>query len=245
MGGVLGLVLAFVLPVKWEANALLRIGKLASTAIEPPLQVVDQLKSKSFLNAVLKNLGRTTAEDDASTNLFRDCFKAKVEKSELITLTLKSRSADEVRLLLNAVIIDLKNKHSKLTESTISRQFKDLEAIDLSLKLAKAEVERIIKALDGHFDALNDKDFPPVALLSSVLLARDTEIKDLSERKSILQDQLSPERTYATDILGDIEVSTNPVFSNIMLFAVAGLFIGLLLGMLLTMLKSMGSRRQV
>lgn len=247
IGGVLGLTLAFVLPAQWEGNTLIRIGQLGNaggvgTAIEPPLQVVDRIKQKSFQNDVLKSLGISTDEDDVNAELFRDSLKVKLEKSELINLSLKGRSPDEVKQHMDAVVSELKNIHVRMSAPTINRWNQELEWIGQELKQANTDAERLAKSLGGQSDSLNDKNFSQAALLSNVLIAREGELRSFHDRKRMLEERLSPERTFATNVLGRIEVSQKPVFPKKSLFVIAGSVMGLLLGALLSILRSFGSR---
>jgi hypothetical protein len=255
MGGVLGLTLAFVLPAQWEGNASIRIGQLGNTgnagnegevgsAIEPPLQVVDRIKNKSFKNDVLKSLGLSTDEDDANAKLFRDTLKVKLEKSRLISLSLRGKSPDEVKLHMNAVVNELKNIHVRMSESTINRWHQEQEYIEQELKEANAEVERLAKSLVGQSDSLNDRNFSQAALLSNVLIGREGELLSFHDRKRMLEERLSPERTFATDVLGRIEISQEQVFPKKSIFIIAGSVMGLLLGVLLS-LRFVGSRSGV
>jgi hypothetical protein len=247
IGGVLGLALAFIPPSEWEAKALVRIGQYgnagaAGAAIEPPLQVIDRVKYKSFQNDVLKSLGISTGEDDANAELFRDTLKVKLEKSELINLSLRGRSPDEVKLHMNAVVNELKNIHVRMSGPSINRWKQELESIEQELKQANTQAERLARSLGGQSDSLNDKNFSQAALLSNILIAREGELRSFRDRKRMLEERLSPERTFPTDVLGRIEASQKPVFPKKSLFTVAGLGIGLFLGVLLSMLRSVGSR---
>ncbi|MGZ5029201.1 MAG: hypothetical protein ACXV8I_01205 [Methylobacter sp.] len=247
IGSVLGLALAFVLPAQWEANALIRIGQLsnagsAGNSIEPPLQVVDRIKNKSFQNDVLKNLGMVTDEDNPSANLFRNSLKVKLEKSELINLSLRGKSVDEAKQHMDAVVNELRNIHVRMSESTINRWHQELESIEHELKQANTDAERLAKSLAGQSDLLNDKNFSQAALLSNILIAREGELRSFRDRKRMLEERLSPERTFASNVLGRVEVAQEPVFPKKSLFMVAGLVIGLILGVLLSMLRSVGSR---
>ena len=247
IGGVLGLVIAFALPAKWEANAIIRVGQFGKVevkgeAIEPPLQVVDRIKNKSFQNDVLKSLGLATDEDEPDAKLFRDTLKVKLEKSELINLSLRGMSADEAKQNMSAVVKELKNIHIRMSAPTVSRWHQELESIELELKKASNEADRLAKSLGGQSDALSDRNFSQAALLSNILIAREVELRSFRDRKRVLEEQLSPERTFPTDVMGRIEVSEKPVFPKKSLFTLAGLFIGLLLGLLLSILWSTGSR---
>jgi LPS O-antigen subunit length determinant protein (WzzB/FepE family) len=247
IGGVLGLALAFVLPAQWEGNTLIRIGQLGDaggvgSAIEPPLQVVDRIKNKSFQNDVLKNLGMIIDEGDSDANLFRDTLKVKLEKSELIRLSLRGKSLDEVKLHIDAVVNELKNIHVRMSVPTVNRWHQELEFIEQELKHANAEAERLAKLLGGQSDALNDRNFSQAALLSNILIAREGELRGFHDRKRMLEERLSPERTFATNVMGRLDASQRPVFPKKSLFTIAGSVMGLFLGVLLSILRSFGSR---
>jgi len=247
IGAALGLALAFILPAKWEANALIRVGQLGfvgivANPIEPPLQLVDRIKNTSFQNDVLRSLGVDTGEDDSDAKLFRDTLKVKLEKSELINLTLRGMSPDEAKLNMSAVVNELKAIHLRMSVPTTHRWHQELALIESELKHAKTEAEQLAKSLGAGAALLNDRNFPQAALLSNILIAREGELRSFRDRKLMLEEQLSPERTFATDVLGRVHVSTDPVFPKKPLFAVAGLVMGLLLGVLLSTLKSIGSR---
>lgn len=247
IGGVLGWAIAFALPAKWEANALIRVGQLGfvgiiANPIEPPLQLVDRIKNTSFQNDVLRSLGVDTGEDDSDAKLFRDTLKVKLEKSELINLTLRGMSPDEAKLNMSAVVNELKAIHLRMSVPTTHRWHQELALIELELKHAKTEAEQLAKSLGAGAALLNDRNFPQAALLSNILIAREGELRSFRDRKLMLEEQLSPERTFATDVLGRVQVSTDPVFPKKSLFAVAGLVMGLLLGVLLSILRPVASR---
>jgi hypothetical protein len=246
IGSVLGLAIAFIQPLEWEAKALIRTGQLGiaggeENAIEPSLQTVDRVKSKSFQNDVLKNLGISTDEDDVDAELFRNSLKVKLEKSELINLSLRANSPDEVKQHMDAVVSELKNIHVKMSEPSVKRWHQELELVEQELKQVSTEAERLAKSLGGQSDSLNDRNFSQAALLSNVLIAREGELRVFRDRKRMLEDSLSPERTFSTNVLGRIEVSPRPVFPKKSLFVMVGLIMGLLLGVLLSILR-FGSR---
>ena len=246
LGGILGLIIAFSIAPQWEATALLRVGQLGSTgstgstgsAIEPSLQVVDRIKNKSFQNDVLKNLGLSTREDDGAANGFRGALKVKLEKSDLIALSIRGSSQSEAKNNLSAVIAEVKKIHSQMLRPSIKRLEQELAAIEQTLKKTNAESERLVKSLDGRTDTLSDKSFSQAALLSNILLVRESELNNARDRKQNLEEALSPERTFSTKEIGRVEVTEKPVYPKKSIFAILGTFIGLLLTLLWVLLKS-------
>ncbi len=249
-GGILGLVIAFSIPAQWEATALLRIGQLgnagnAGNAIEPTLQVVDRIKNRSFQNDVLKNLGLSTSENDKLAKNFRDTLKVKLEKSDLVNLAIRGFSPETAKQNMNAIINEIESIHNKMLDPTVHRWQQELGSIQLELDQANAKQERLEKSLNVQTGSLNEKNFSQAALLSNILLAREAAFKNLRDRKRMLEEQLSPARTFSTKIIGRVEISEKPVYPKKSLFGLSGSFFGLILSLLLCTFKSLRSNKGI
>ena len=82
-----------------------------------------------------------------------------------------------------------------------------------------------------------EKNFLKKALISNTLLVRDIEIQYYRERKHVLEEQLSPERTFPTEILGNIIASKEPVSPKKTLIVFAGAILGLILAFIFIIIK--------
>lgn len=242
IGAIFGGGVAFSVSPQWEASALVRVGQLGNVGrlgnVEPPLQIVDRIKSKSFQNDVLKRL--ELVDDDAK--LFRKTLKVKLEKSELISLALRGGAVDAVKLHMNAVVNKLKEEHGRISAPTISRLRQELATIELELKLTSVESERLKKMLDGA-DSVSEKVFLQAILVSNLRLAREDELRTFRDRKRELEEQLSLERTFPTDVMGKIEVLSEPVYPKKTLFIMVGLFMGLFLGIFVSVVRATCCKR--
>ena len=253
LGIVLGLCAALLLPTEWEATALIRVGQsgnadktlnsIQPVLVEPALQVVDRIKNISFQKEVMKKIGLSQNEDDDKNKLFRNSLKAKLEKSDLISINIRGLSADSAKLHLDTVVNQLKSIHSKMLAPTINRWRQEFAAIELELKVTNADLQRLTKSLDGSSKSLNPSSFAQAALLSNIIIARGGELRGFRERKLILEEMLSPERTFVTAVIGQIEVSNKAVYPKKSFFAIAGLIIGLFLGVVLSIFGSIGHSR--
>ena len=248
LGAVVGLVLAYAMPAQWEASALVRIGQLGASGssgssgslIEPALQVVDRIKNISFQKSVLNRLGTINGENSTNVKTFNSSLKVKLEKSELISISLDSYSPEDAKAYLEAVIEELKNIHTRMSESAINRWNQELVSTEEAIKKDIDESNSLNKSLK-ELNA-SEKKFPEMLLKSNILLlhelARERELQFYLERKFLLQEQLSSERTFATEVLGQVEVSGVPVFPKKPLFALAGIILGLILGVLLSIINA-------
>ena len=245
LGVIVAVVIAVLLPKQYEAKALIKIGQIGNNSpnglpIEPGLQVVDRIKSQSFQDAVLVALGVSTEDDDdVLVQQFRKNLKVKLEKSELLSLNLKALSRAEAVLIMQEVFNQLNMTHNKLLYPTVSRLKLELDSVNNELKLADVESKQLMKALETQSDKITDTKFSQTVLLNSLRMSKDQEYRSFRDTKRLLEEKLSPERTFATHVLGKVEVSKKPIFPKYGIFAVAGLFLGLVLSLVYIAIKSL------
>lgn len=248
MGGALGLAVAFVLPARWEAVALLRVAQLGvaqlggSAPVELPLRVVERVKQKSFEDDVLRRMGFSPDESSPKSSLLRDGLKVKVEKSDLVGVRVRGASPDEAARFADAVIAELASVHARMAEPTLQRWRGEIEEIDVELKRGGREIGRLSGLLERQSGATQTAALSQ-AVLSNILLSRETELRGFRERKRALQEQLSPERTFPTASFGRVDISAQPASPKKALFVAAGLMIGVFVGVLLSVLRHGGVRR--
>ena len=239
VGAFFGLILTFIIPKQYQATALVKIGQLgnigsAGIPIESSLQVLDRIKSRSFQDDVLGALKIETIDDDNSlVKRFRETLIIKLEKSDLITLSVKALSRKEAQRQLVAVVIQLNIAHNKISNPTITRLNLELDSIKNDLKFAEFESKRIANLLEVQADSVTDKKFSQVALLSSLHMSLESEIRSFNDSKRLLEERLSVERTFPTHVLGRVEVTRKAVFPKKTIFVPIGAFLGLLLGIIL------------
>ena len=245
LGVVFALIIAVLLPKQYEARALIKIGQIGNNSpngfpIEPGLQVVDRIKSQSFQDAVLIALGVSVDDDDdVLVKQFRKNLKVKLEKSELLSLNLKALSRAEAAVIMQEVVNQLNITHNKLLYPTVSRLKLELDSVSNELKIADIESKQLMKALETQSDKITDTKFSQTVLLNSLRMSKDQEYRSFRDNKRLLEEKLSPERTFATHVLGKVEVSKKPVFPKYGIFAVTGLLLGLILGFLAIAIKSL------
>lgn len=245
LGVTLALIIAVLLPKQYEAKALIKIGQIGSLdtnalPIEPGLQVVDRIKSQSFQDTVLEALGVSTEdEDDKLVKQFRKNLKVRLEKSELISLSLNAISRTVAAVNMQEVINQLNITHNRLLLPTVTRLKLELDSINNELKLADIESKQLMKTLETQSDKITDTKFSQTVLLNSLRISKEEEYRSFKDTKRMLEEKLSPERTFATHVLGKVEVSKKPVFPKYSLFILAGVFIGLIMSFLYIAIKGL------
>ena len=233
-GVVLAAIIAFLLPKQYEVKALVKVGQLGSVStvglpIEPGLQVIDRIKSQSFQDDVLKELKISVDDDDSKlVKQFRNNLQVKLEKSELLTISLKALSKADALTGMQEVVNQLNAVHKKMSYPTIARLKLELDSVNNELLKADNEAKQLTKILQMQSDKLTDLKFSQTVLLNSIRISKEQDYRNFRDTKRMLEEKLSPERTFATQVLGRIQVSKKPVFPNYNLFIAAGLLLGLM-----------------
>lgn len=233
LGLAIGGLLVVLLPKQFEATALVKIGEIANinaagSAIESSLQVVDRIKSRSFQDDVLNTLGISTDDDDSAlVKQFRTSLKIKLEKSELISLSVNANSRAQANALMQGVVNQLNTVHYKMSYPTITRLKLELDSANNEIKLADEESKKFSKVLDTQSENVTDMKFSQTVLLSNIRMSKAQEYRNFRDNKRMLEEKLSPERTFPTHVLGRVEVSKKPAFPKYSMFIPAGLFLGL------------------
>lgn len=249
IGVAIALILAVLLPKQYEAKALIKIGQIGNVntnglPIEPSLQVVDRIKSQSFQDTVLEALGISTEDDDDRlVKQFRKNLVVKLEKSELISLSLKALSRAEAVTIMQEVIKQLNITHNSMLLPTVSRLKLELDSVNYEIKLADIESKQLLKTLETQSDKITDTKFSQTVLLNSLRISKDQEYRSFKDTKRILEEKLSPERTFATHVLGKVEVSKKPVFPKYSIFIPIGLLLGLLASLLYILVRGVNLKR--
>jgi uncharacterized protein involved in exopolysaccharide biosynthesis len=238
IGGALGLAVAFALPAQWEASALIRVGQLEGFPVETLPRVVDRVTQNSFKDDALKRMGVSPDESDPKTGLLLSSLKVKIDKSDLIGVRVRSTNPDDAIRFVDALIAELADMHVKVAEPTRQHRQDRVEEINMESRRLDSEIERLNGSLVKATREFSAANFSQVALMSSVLLAREVELRVFQEHKRALQELLSPAKTFPTSSFGRAEASEQPVFPKKSLFAASGLVIGLLMGVLLSLWRS-------
>ena len=157
----------------------------------------------------------------------------------MISLSSKAISRAEAAVIMQEVINQLNITHNSMLLPTISRLKLELDSINNELKLADMESKQLMKTLEMQSDKITDTKFSQTVLLNSLRISKDQEYRSFKDTKRILEEKLSPERTFATHVLGKVEVSKKPVFPNYSLFILAGVFLGLIMSFLYIAIKGL------
>ena len=83
-----------------------------------------------------------------------------------------------------------------------------------------------------------------VVMLTNVMWL-SLQLRDLNTRAAELEEQLSSQRTYATSLFADVQVSGGPVWPRRKLIVVLAVLIGTVLGIVFALILYAGGRARV
>lgn len=225
------LLVTIILRPTWEASTILEIGHVWQTGqtqqlpIEPVTNVVSRMLYPPFAIGALSYANVKPDELEEVQAVYLGTLKVTpVKGAELIVVKLRAHSAELARNLIQGSIANLQKVHSEMMSITIDRNNKQIQILTKDIHDTSSEIELLRKKLLANhnwntFDA---------TLSAAVLQNKSTELRDMIQRKLLLDEQVNPLRTYTTRAVGDVYVSGGPVSPNKSLIIGLAMLLGLL-----------------
>jgi hypothetical protein len=247
LGG--GITLLALLSPVWESAGTILVGEVGRLTegvvvaekyhIEPPGRAAERLKLRAFMDAVLTTLQIPTDEDNGRARLYRETLKVKLlPGTDLIEFKVRGYSREDAERLAKATIDRLQIIHTKLAEPTITHLRLQLEYVQSQIQKITAEQAELQKTAGLKEQAGPGSRFAENVLLAEVLLTKGKELRDFEARKLALEEQLSPQRTYPTALLGDIFVPVKQSAPNKLSLWGLSIIVGLVAGVLAAFLAN-------
>jgi len=242
VGAVIAYALAFVWPPKWEAVVQIRPGQIASTVaaptpLESPARIVERLNSKTFGETIKTRLGYATGGKDPRGKLIDDTLKATVaDRASLVSLKIEGMSREDARLSAEAVIAQLAEVHDPMFRPTVDRLKQQRRETQADIERIAAERDRIVSTMPVEQQASRASErFSESVLIGNLVNIRDSELRTLRDRAAMIDEQLSPERTYPTGAIDRVFVPDRPSFPRKSIHAVIGAILGAMAGGILAL----------
>lgn len=234
---------------QWESSAVVQVGQVGqaevgkvTALVEAPPRAIERTKLPAFQDNVLTSIGIDAAEDDPKARLYRDSLRLRQPPgTDLIELKLRAYSRDEARQLAEATVEQLRKGHDKLALPSIDFLRQQFDDVTRQLERAQKEREFLASQIASGKDIDARNRFAESALLGQMITMRDEEVRQLRERRLMLEERLGPVRTYATSLIEDVHVGTRPVFPRPALAVLLAATGGLLAGVSIAL--AVGSRR--
>jgi capsular polysaccharide biosynthesis protein len=223
----------FVLRPSWEASAVLEIGRVGQAGqagqaeqrfVEPVSNVVKRLTLPSFAKGAINFAGVKADELKAMQGFYSTLKATQVAGTDLVEIKLRGPSPDAARNLILGCIGSLQKTHSEMMLGSIERNNKEVQILTEGIKKVGAETELLRKKLlaEHNWNAFD------ATLSATILKDKASELRDMIQRKLMLEEQLSPLHTYTTKVVEEIFISDGPVSPKKPLLIGLAVLLGLL-----------------
>lgn len=196
----------------WEASALIQVGQVGQAGqqvqlIEPISRAVARIMAPPFKLGVFNRPEIKSSEILSEQPIYMGSFKAKaVPDTDMIELKLRAHSNEMAKNLLLATGKQLCETHGEMMGLSVD-----------SLKQQVMETEKTLRAGQDTANELrqrlsNDKvGAAGVVLYVTLYQQTMNELRETEQRKRMLEEQMRPERTYLTKMVGDVYTENQPV----------------------------------
>ena len=228
LSGLMGLIIGFWLPAQYEATMNIQLAMVADSPIESPGMVVEKMKLPLYFSSSTWEVCNTDQEMTPSRTLAKKLNPTLNKNAPFIGLSYKGDSQEAAKKCLQAVLEDVRNKQSILSEPIIRQKQVYLAA--LKEKLTAAEQAAKIFSSQKQDLQFKDDKFSPNALILATRLRMDNEIKDLRNQIVDLEISLSAPQTQETYLAAPLYASPQKVSPSRSLILAIALLGGFMLG---------------
>lgn len=244
---ICAVILANVLPPRWQAETTLQIGKIPNSVshdgsrttilIEQPSQTAERLKLRELQDKVLTTVGLSTDEKlDPHTNIFKRTLKATlIKNSDFIQIKVAGFSKEEAEKNLGTTANALIAVHNKLFYPSEKRLTTQLQNKVKQISATQAERASLETRLASVGKSISNTQFAPNIVALNLLDSKELELRKLMSERASLEEALAPSQTYPTTVIDAVHVDDTPYFPKLSLFLAAGAFLGLLLGIVIVL----------
>lgn len=233
--GILGLALAFALPVKYQASTAFQMALVANQPVEAPNTLLEKLRQPLFYSSsTLKACGLQHI-NDSGEDLVKALKPTLSKTAPIIAISYKAPSANEAKACLNNVMQDIQSQQEEIARPLIEALHSQLRTAQDKLAIA----ERLKNKLAGqsfHFD-FNDSKFSASALMLSTMLTKETETKELYNQINDLTIKLAEPQTKKASTLTEIYAPTEKSDPPRALIAIGAIGGGFFLGLIWALVK--------
>jgi hypothetical protein len=239
-GPVIAFVFALTVPKQWEGKTVLQVGQVytasdqqQTTPIESPVRTIERVRLTQFQDTILRRLGLPTDPAvNEEADLIRSSAAARLIRSaDLVEISVRGFSPADAKRYVEAYQAELIAVHQKLAQPSFDRIAAEIAQTGANLSAAQERRQRLQKLAEEQLKNGVAGKFSESVLLSDLVSKNDDELRRLERQKMTLQEQASPQRTFNTRPIGDLDISKRPVWPKKSTFVIVGGAAGLLLGL--------------
>lgn len=250
--GLLGAgVAGALIPPKYEAVAVLQVGKVAGAPVEAVVNAVERMKTSSFQFGVAERLGHQAWTDDllssfssGGKHLSLQVVKATAAgPMPLIELKASGENEEKAKAIADATVLELANRHAEIAKPLLDKLNLDLIIAKEKLTSAERELEGITKLVTNV--GVKDDRFAQLSLMAALRVQKEAET--FAQRQSIiaLETSLVAPATQPAKAIEAVFVTNRPASPKKGLLIALGLVGGGLAGVVVVFVTGAWRRERI
>ncbi len=246
LGAAIGVGSTFAIHKRWEGTVTMQIGRAAGSStesaegslIEPSSQTVGRIQLNAFRDKVMADVFPEIKNDLTAlrkTVAWSGLKARAVPGTTYIELTARTSSPEQVEQVLAAASRRVEIEHAAILERSRALPKQQLGVIDAAIDSNIQTQEQLVTAL------AHSKNSDSLVALGALQSSR-TERALLNYSRFRISQLLSPDKSYNTRVISDIQVDQNAVFPRKLYFGLGGLVLGAAAGVLFGIFRTLRSR---
>lgn len=242
---LISIVLALILPKKWEASATLRIAQVPSLSgewkvIEDPLQTIERLKLIGFKEKILSDMQLPTEKGvDNRTDIILNSLKSNaVKNTEFINISVRGYSKKDAMTTLQVTTSELQSIHTQMTLPIKERIKNELQSTNENLSTAVQELTLLKSQITNAGTYKAASEFSPRIIALKLLTDTDQTRRTLELQQIQLKSSLLSLDNQSTALVSTINIPKKAIFPKLSSFLILGTLVGLLLGIGIVLWKN-------
>lgn len=247
LGSACGIGAYFVATPKWQANLLVQVGKVSSsverdsTLIEGVGQTAYRIRSKEFVDAVIKKSGYAEVgngeNEPPEVVLFRSSLKPNdVAGTDFVKVEFLGYSRERLKKYADSLAQELLAAHNRIPDALKTELKSAQEKNNNELAGAESTYERLTKEFGRIQQQPQDAQLLSASVMTAQIQNSAALIESLRKVQRDLERRLFPTNLYPT-VISQVEIDNRPASPKLRIFLLAGFALGLVCGFVFSIFR--------
>ena len=247
LGGVCAIGAYFYATPKWQARLLVQVGKVSasaerdSTLIEGVSQTAYRIRSKEFVDAVIKSTGYADVDagegEPPEVRLFRSSLRPNdIAGTDFLKVEFLGYSREQLKKYADALTQQLYAAHNRVPEVLKAELKSAQEKNQNELAAAELTYDRLTKEFGKVQQQPQDAQLLSASVLTAQVQNSAALIESLRKVQRDLDRRVFPTNLYPT-VISQLEIDDRPASPNLKLFLLVGLAVGFFCGFVFSIFR--------
>ncbi len=236
LGAIIGIASTFAISKQWKGTVTLQVGRAAGSPIAGPdgpliesiQQTVGRVQLSTFRDKVAAEVLpqlQGDLERLRKTVVWKDLQARMIQGTAYVEITARGLSPEQAEQVLKSASQRVEAEHAAILERARMFPKQQLSIIDAAIESNTKAQEQLSAEL------ARSKNTDSIMALSALQSSR-SERATLNDSRYRVAQMLTPDQSYNTRIVSEIQVDPNPVFPRKLFFGIGGLVLGALAGII-------------